>query len=651
MVSISRDCIMHVHSVVIFHCNYSFMMWNAVVFRKNYLYSTDPDQILLCTELCCKFDLHEKCIELCSLKNQPSSIKLCLLKGKSLFYLYRREQDLLDRYSINLNDEEINFKRSSCYKTAEECIKMLGAALDQESIDSEGSKMLDLAMLDYIRETNKLNNLKRCLLCRKKKTLMKSHLWPRSFLRRYSSSRGQDISSRIFISFHSLKPREKSPGEVTYWMLCGECEQRISQNGEDKFASEIYDKVISEHKDNITLPYGPWLYNFSIGLVFRVFLYFIHGSTEHYYIFHQCRQHLLKLSVKYKDLSTSKHNENVVSSKSVDSTQHKEINSEAFPLVYLANPTKLNVEHPRKSMLVGALFDAGSAFFSGRYLTSGKLDLSGQKHFIVVRLGNLNILLTLKASTDYCPPVGSLIKPQGGELLVPCEDNRWSLIPEGLWAAIDSTATVIEETSLHHYAYKSKSGHWKSLSVEEQEPPIASKELGDKERLLHRSLKEASSSPESSFVSRFLKTASPSLSFLPNEIKLFQKHSYTKKGFLELPNSHVILLHGNVNLTEDAFTLFLVANFQENLSTLILYVIFVERIRGVQMAYGAYVCVDTNNKICITDSLVDMKKFSEHHAKRFEYYCHLVEEIFPFLLRTKGYRNIKELTHRAEITR
>lgn len=621
---------------------------------------TEPDQVLLCIELCCKFNLYDKCIKLCSVKSLPLCGKLHLFKGKALFCLYRREQDHIQRHSSTSNDQE---RRSSCYVKAEGCIKLLSAALDQECIDPEGSKMLDIAMLDYIRETNKLNNLKRCLLCLKKRSLMKSHLWPRSFLRRYSHSRAQDISSRIFISFHSLKPKEKSPGEVTYWMLCGECEQRISQNGEEKFASEIYDTVFSASENDIKIPYGSWLYSFSIGLVFRTFLYFSHGSTEHYLIFQQCREHLLNLPVKYKTHSTCKHGHDALTSTDSRSHEHKEFDATLSPLlekqtvenvvpvVILANPTKLNIDNPRKSMLIGALFDAGSAFMSGCYLTTGKRDLSGEDHFVVVRLGNLNILLPLKASTDYCPPAGSLIKPQGGELFVPGEDSRWNLIPEGLWVAIDSTAEVIEKTSLHHYAYKSKTGHWKSLSAEEQKPPLQSRELMDKERLLHKSLKEASSSPESSLVSRFLNTAYPSLSFLPDEIKLFLKHQYTQRRCLELPNSHVILLHENVNLVEDGFTVFLVAKFEDNPSTLSTYVIFIELINGVQMAYGAYVCVRTNDKICITDSLVDMKKFSEHHLGRFEYYCRIVEEILPLLLKQKRCDHIKVLTQRAEVTR
>ena len=610
-------------------------------------YFAEPDKVLLCIELCCKFNLSDKCLQLCSFSGLPSSGKLFLCKGKSLFDAYRKEQSYLDRHTISASsDQKLIQRRKSCYDKAENCIKFLGAAFDQDCIDPEGSKMLDIAMLNFIRETNKLNNIKRCLLCRKKRNLKKSHLWPKSFLRRYIGSRGYDSASKVYISFDSLRPREKSPGEVTYWMLCGECEQRLCQNGEGKFISEIYDVVSSISENGIKISYGPWLYSFSLGLVFRIFIYFRGEAIEQYMIFQQCREHLLKLPVKYmsRDNKPAEHEE------SISPLQREKMNVELdIPVVLLANPTKINVDHPRKSMLIGALFNAGTAHMSGHYLSTGKRDLTGQMHFIVVLLGDLNFLLPLSASNDYSPPTGSLIDPQGGELFVPSEDCRWNLIPEGLWMAIANIAKVIEETSLYHYTYRSKSGNWKPISAEEQERPCTSKELSDEEKLLYKSLKDSSSSSKP--ISKFLNAAFPSLSFLPDEIKLLQRHKYTQEGFLQLPSSHIVLIHENFNLAEDSFTLFLVTKSEDESFTLSTYVIFVERYCGVQISYGAYVHADTNHKVCIGDSLINMKGFSQHHIGRFEYYCEMVEKMLPLILKRNGFKNVKEIIQRAEITR
>ena len=623
--------------------------------------NADSHQILQCIELCYKTHLYDKCLKLCTSVKTPLSNKLHLYTGKALYHLYRREQEYLRRHSSTLNQRYLDEKRSNCYDKTKQCIKIFGALLDQNSIDVESSKMLDISMLDYIREMNKLYNLKRCLLCRQKRSLMRSHLWPRSFLRRYSYSQVQNVSSRMFISFSSVRPREKSPGELTYWMLCGECEQRISQNGEDKFGSEIYDVISSSPDDeDINIPYGPWLYNFSIGLVFRTFLFFSVGSIEYYSIFEQCRMHILKLPVRYRiDSGFKSEKADIVhetpsyphSDSNLSSTSSGEKITEIdIPILILINPTKLTVDHPRKSMLIGALLDAGSALMSGHYLTTGELDLSGKHHFIVVRLGNLSILLPLNDS-EYHPPDGCIIKQQGGNLIIPAESKRWGWIPEGLWVAMDITAESIEKTSLHHYAYRSKTGHWKSHTAEEQELPCTSLESANKEKLLHKSLKEASNSPESSFVSRFLNTSYPSINFLPDEIKLLQKHEYTQKGYLQLPDSHYILCHDNIEFDADALTLFLVGKIEESSSQFRIYVIIAENIRGVQLAYGAYVDINEDGKICITDSLIDMRKFSKHHMGRFEHYCRDIEKAFPLLLKAKGFDNIEVAIQRAKVTR
>ena len=613
-----------------------------------------------------------------------SKPEVCLLKAKVLFHLYRREQKYLRRHISSLNQQDAGQKTASCYSKAEECIKLLGKAHDNQAIDSEGSKMLDQCILDYIRETNEMNKLKRCLLCRNKTKLKRSHLWPRSFLRRYTSSQEQNVSSKIFISFTSENPRQKSAGELTYWMLCGKCEQILSQNGEDKFSKELFDVITStsDSKD-AEVPYGPWLYNFSIGLLFRTFLFFSLTSVETYSIFLRCREHLRRLPVKYEEMCESnsvigkqQQVEEILSlgqqeAEALISRQQSQQSFEEIrfgtttdklaggdskmkghiPLFILINPTKLDVDHPRKSMLIRALFDAGSTLMSDVSLKTGKHDLSGQHHFIVIRLGNLNILLQLDASTDYCPPLGSEISPDGGKLFVPAEKGRWDYIPEGLWVQIDKMAKIIEEATLRHYAYKSKGGNWKaSDSPEMQQLPSNSEEFAEQERMLHQHLKESSDTPQSSFIARFLHNAQPSLSFLPEEIKIAQKHSYTQKGYIQLPDSHVIFCHGTFTFTEAAMTIFLAAYYEENSSDLKVYVIIVERIQGVQLAYGAY--VDTNtNPLRVTKPLVDINKYSEHHQARFHHYCEVMEEVFLPFLKFNRFDNLDMVIQRAKCTR
>ena len=611
--------------------------------------------LLQLVECCCKCELFEKCIELTLLPSIVDNHQAHLLKAKCLYNLYRREHEYLCRHYELLNKQAKEQKMSSCYSKAEECIRLLSVLLDNGAIDAEGSRMLDQAMLDYIHKTNKLNKLRRCLLCRTKSNLKRSHLWPKSFLKRYGLHTKGDFSSRVFVLCTPECYKEKSPGEVTYWMLCGKCEQRLSQNGEDKFSTNLFDLICSgsDKNDDIYISYGPWLYNFMIGMLFRSFIFF-DLNVEHNAIFLHCRHHLLSLPVKYAQEADSSVTEDAYAMKKIlkssdshyDTTQTE---AEFLSPFLLINPTKLDVDHPRKSMLVRALFDAGSAKMSSFSLCTGKHDYNGEHHFITIRLGNLNFLLKLKASTDFVPPRGSLINPSGGKLFVPAEKNRWDYIPEGLWVAIDKIAEVVETTSLRHYAHKVSAGTWKpSDSPEMQQLPYSSQEDSEKERVMHKLLKQKSNSTYSNFVSRFLQESQPSLSFLPKEFKFIQKYSQTHKPHLELPDGHTIIYHVTLNFLEANLTIFLVASYDTAPKFI---AIIIERIQGVQLAYGAHVEYDADHKVSLDNPLIDLDKISDHHRARFKHYCNEISKIFDLFLEVKKVYSLEVLIQRVSCTK
>jgi len=603
--------------------------------------------VLELIEHCYKSDLYNKCIDLsCSVTSLPQAL---LLKAKCLYHLYRKEQEYLNRHYSTFNQQVANEKMNICYSKTEECIRLLSSLLDSNDIDSEGSRILDQSMLDYIHRTNKLNKLRRCLLCRRRHDLKRSHLWPKSFLKRYHSCTSSSTSSRVYVSCasHLISPKEKSPGELTYWMLCGKCEQRLSQNGEDKFTTELFDVICSNTNDgsDTFVSYGPWLYDFVVGMLFRGFIFF-DLTSEFYPIFLHCRHHLLSLPVKYTEV---KHNP-------ADSQQDpNQIASESslksfLSLFMLINPSNLDIKHPRKSMLTRALFDAGSVKLSHFSLNTGKRDFSGQKHFIVIRLANLNCILKLNGSVDYRPQLGSVVSPEGGKMFVPSEKNRWEYIPEALWITIDDVAEMIEATTLRHYLYKVSSGTWKpSDSLEMQQVPSLSEKESDKEREMHTILKESSSTAYSSFISRFLQQAQPSLSFLPKGFKLIQKHPRTHKPYLQLPDSHAILCHVTSCLKEANLTQFLVAHCEGGATKL--YVIIVENIQGVQLAYGAYIESGQDQKFAINKPLIDINKISDHHKARFIHYCKIVENAFHLFLEINRIDNLELLIQRVKCSR
>ena len=569
--------------------------------------------------------------------------------------MYRKEQEYLNRHYSSFDQQLANEKMSCCYSKTEECIKLLTALLDRNEIDHEGSKILDQSMLDYIHRTNKLNKLKRCLLCRTKSDLKRSHLWPKSFLKRHHSHvhTSSSTSSRVYVSCasHLISPKEKAPGELTYWMLCGKCEQRLSQNGEDKFSMELFDVICCNSKDDsgINISYGPWLYDFVIGMLFRGFIFF-DLTSELYTIFLHCRHHLLSLPVKY----TQAKGEPMQSQQEPNQIGYdaNKLKLERFLSFFmLINPSNLDINHPRKSMLARALFDAGSVKLSHHSLNTGERDFSVQKHFIVIRLANLNFLLKLNGSIEYIPPQGSIVYPEGGKIFIPSEKNRWEYIPEALWVTIDDVAEMIEATTLRHYLYKVTSGTWKpSDSPEMQQLPSSSKEESDKEREMHTVLKESSNTAYSTFVSRFLHQAQPSLYFLPKGFKLIQKHPRTHEPYLQLPDSHAIVCHLTVCLKEaDYFTQFLCAHYKSGATKL--YVIMVENIQGVQLAYGAYVESDTSKKFAINKPLIDISKISDHHRARFVHYCKIVENAFHLFLEINKVDNLELLIQRVSCSR
>ena len=593
-----------------------------------------------------------------------------LLKAKSLYHLYRWEHNYLCRHYSLLSQQVAEQKMKLCYSKTGECIRLLSILLDNKAVDADGSRMLDQAMLDYIHKTNKLDKLKRCLLCRTRSDLSRSHLWPKSFLKRYSSLLGSSAAARVFVSCasHSGMPKEKSPGEVTYWMLCGKCEQRLSQNGEDKFFKDIFD-VVNSSQQNHNISYSSWLYDFSIGLLFRSFVFFDVTSDEIYSVFLHCRDHLLSLPVKYVSVkdhskkSSADHDATSLSTKTFresDFDAHQatsKINTyttKALPIFILVNPTTVDFEHPRKSMLFRALTDAGSAKMSLHILHSGKLDFSGSFHFIVTRLGNFNFLLKLNASADYVPPFESTVNPSGGgNLFVPDEKGKWDYIPEGLWCTIDEIAEVIEEATLRHYTYKVTSGTWKSSdSPEMQQYPLSTIRLKapEDEKELHSLLEESSNAAHAGFVSRFLEAGQPSINFLPNEFKVIQQHSYTHKGHLDLPQNHFILCHLTLNFTKATLTVLLVTYFNKCFIAPAFYVIIVERIQGVQVAYGVHVKL-SNGGIIVGDPLIDMSSVSDYHKDRFYHYCSVVEKVFHYFFSLKRVENFETLIQRVKCTR
>lgn len=226
---------------------------------------------------------YSKCVELCSNVSHTSETRL--MKGLALYHIYQNRQRSLRKPHASANNDFFT-KHRECYDLVREVIKILGSAKDNISLKNH-SKMLDFAMLDYLLETNKLKELKRCFLClrkqdiyiqqksRLKKNASKekvakakttdtcatssldeeekqksehtkigicaSHLIPQLGLKRLVKeasciARSKNVLFGVF-GTKSDDVMERTTGTCTRYMLCGECEHNINTNGEQPFIS------------------------------------------------------------------------------------------------------------------------------------------------------------------------------------------------------------------------------------------------------------------------------------------------------------------------------------------------------------------------------------------------------------------------------
>ena len=92
-----------------------------------------------------------------------------LLKAKALYNVYINEQMQLHENAEIMTPKDLNQNIDECYKKVRELITLLGEYVDDsDAVSDEISMMLDSAIMDYIHEANKLNEIQRCYLCRKK---------------------------------------------------------------------------------------------------------------------------------------------------------------------------------------------------------------------------------------------------------------------------------------------------------------------------------------------------------------------------------------------------------------------------------------------------------------------------------------------------
>jgi len=357
--------------------------------------------------------------------------------------------------------------------------------------DSEGLYILDISMMDYIYATNKLNDLKRCYLCQKrlyvpqnntegvtkdnaevsqlemkaasddkpqasandlkgkpvkptaakqhgKSNLIHSHLIPKSILDRFTQSLPAPKNLKIFVSSHTGtllevdKGKVYSPKPLGRDMCCWNCEDILSSKGESPFMKSFFDKIYDptdpqSPKQEHFIEYGPWLYHFCAGLIFRNILlppFAFLNDKEIYNLLSSFRKCVLNL----------------------DATKEEEC-----PEIYVLT-TPLSVEGDElKYGMLNYVLTATLEWHIGRYnLTSGKYDVNSplKAHFFLIHIGMLNILVKLSPSASCQIPECFQVNKKGGLYHVLPEETRKKFIPLGVWKLFHDEAKDHEKEYL-----------------------------------------------------------------------------------------------------------------------------------------------------------------------------------------------------------
>ena len=115
---------------------------------------------------CYQYKKYHDCIEYSNKIDYLTEAQV--YKAKALYQVYTQEHVLLTAEQDSLAPRVLHQRRNACFSKTKSVINILGRLLDgnEEAFDCECSQILDLAMMDYIFQTNCLRDCQRCFLCR-----------------------------------------------------------------------------------------------------------------------------------------------------------------------------------------------------------------------------------------------------------------------------------------------------------------------------------------------------------------------------------------------------------------------------------------------------------------------------------------------------
>ena len=621
------------------------------------LLSTDT---LLYAKVCYKYHMYKECEKQCS--RLGNHIEAKIMKAKCLYHIYVREHMLLKQRSKSLSKQLLQEELKHCYSKAREVISILGRALDENLslFDAECSEMLDLVMIDYMHNTNKLRDTKRCLLCRvyqgfsldsentllaqpsaefnhnstfdntsdntkfkhsdkkskhkPKAGLLASHLYPESILKQFFSAvplaKGKKVCSVSGLkgihdtSLHSY-------GELTLYMLCHSCEELFSVS-ESWFLQNFFKRIYninqpSSVKCEQSIPYNGHLYKFCLSLIFRLLrfngLQFL-NSGDVYYLLQQCRTYLLK-------------------------TDHVSVSK---PDVYLLI-SPLGEDDGKELGFINQYLTATLIHSFGAHPLGADLEMFNnypytKVHFFFIQMGVISILVKFEPSQDYPIDDQFQIADEGGIYYVPHNDNRKKLLPPGLYALFQLHAMKMEESWL-------------------EGPPLTYKPLKDPDDNAAKTfgILEAQCKDEGRIVTeKRLRFASEkhyrNVCFLPKDFNVNPP--------VTLPKDHIVVLHHTHGDQQTGVILFICVGLNENSEYGIEkpYVVYCTYRPGLSYSCGFFISPDLKAVSYLpksrgTGTVKNPDEFLQHED---------FTAIIKCTLEEKGFYNLNSLLYRLKNT-
>lgn len=329
-----------------------------------------------------------------------------------MFKLFKYQQSILNRSVL----DEKNFRMEHDFTFSKAKNALL--VLDKAVLDAESSQMFDLAMMEYASATNCLNEIQRCLLCRARAKLLRSHICPHSILREYCLDASVPENLRVFDTDFAKIGHCKSAKEATMFAFCKSCEHLLSVNGEQDFINNFFRKIYSKsdlsvQSKGLNIEYGSWLYQFCIGMLFRALmkqkLDKYNNLEEMYDFFLKCRQILL------------------------DPSLQSQVVPDLPDLYILIGPHKARNEDKEYGFVNQVLNDA---YFS---LVWDSHSPPYTAHFLLVHIGIIYII-KIFSSSEIELPAECKVDPKSNMYVVPSEEDRNRLFTEKWWNVIREVA-------------------------------------------------------------------------------------------------------------------------------------------------------------------------------------------------------------------